>query len=150
MKLMKILILLLLVKINSSDDTSPTTQYEPHSCGQLKLNEVKKVKKCWFFFCDYSYELRFYNLTTTDDDTIHDTVNNTECIICPDPYDKEGEYTTMVRYEFKLFAAQPKPCQSSDTLALLSKFSVFMYGRSLGFPSVIKKNKVACSQVGFN
>ena len=118
---MKILILLFLVKINSSNDTSPTTPYEPHSCGQLKLKEVNKVKKCWFFkilLCHYLYELHFYNLTTTVD-TIPDTANNIECVICPDPYDKEGEYTTMVRYEFKLFAAQPKPCQSSDTLALL-------------------------------
>ena len=107
---MKILILLLLVKINSSNDTSPTTQYEPHSCGQLKLNEVKK---CWWFnpFCHNSYKLRFYDLTTTNK-TIPGTADHIECDICP--YGKEGEYTTMVRYEFKLFAAQPKPCQSSD------------------------------------
>ena len=78
MKLMKILILLLLVKINISDDTPPTTQYEPYSCGQLKLKEVEC--KSWWPFCK-SYELRFYDLTTTND-TIPGTGNKIKCTIC--------------------------------------------------------------------
>ena len=88
---MNILILLLLVKINISNDTPPTTQYEPHSCGQLKLIEVQKT--CWIF-CR-SYELRFYDLTTTND-TISGTGDKVECIICQlDPDGKKGEYTMI-------------------------------------------------------
>ena len=78
MKLMKILILLLLVKINSSNDTSPTTQHVPYSCGQLKLN---KVESCWWLFCHYSYKLHFYDLTTTND-TIPGTADDIQCNIC--------------------------------------------------------------------
>ena len=90
---MKILILLLLVKLNVSDDTPVTTQHVPHSCGQLKLNEVEKSCKPWWPFCK-SYELRFYDLTTTND-TISGTANNIKCIICKlDPHG-EGEYTTI-------------------------------------------------------
>ena len=142
-----VLILLLLVKLNISDDTSMTTQHMPYSCGQLKL---KEVKKCWWLnpFCHNSYELHFYDLTTTND-TILGTADNVECIIYQlDPHGKEGEYTTMVRYEFKLFTAQPKPCQSSDTLACRRNFIFNILAsscRSLGFPSVTKNKVVARS-----
>ena len=92
MKLMKILILLLLVKINISDDTPPTTQYEPHLCGQLKLKEVE-CKPWWRF--SKSYELRFYDLTTTNN-TISGTGDKVKCIICQlDPDGKKGEYTMI-------------------------------------------------------
>jgi hypothetical protein len=79
---MKLLILFLLVKLNVSDaDTSATTQHVPYSCGRVK---VKDVKKCpwwrWWLFCDYSYKLHFYNITSTDD-TIS-TDDAIKCSIC--------------------------------------------------------------------
>jgi hypothetical protein len=96
---MKLLTLLLLVKINIGDDKPANTQV-PYSCGQLRLQEVQR---CWWIFCNFSYKLYFYNITTTDD-TIS-TDDDIKCIICQlDPHGKGGYTILMVRSEFKFFA----------------------------------------------